>query len=264
MKCKILQNSKQQVMEKRGETDYSIYEFSMKEYIRYSIEGMGILVLISYLFYEKLWVILILMPSIYPYLKHKKKVLCEKRKRELKIEFRDMCISMSSSMSTGNSISNSIISAYREMKEMYGEKSDITRELSLMLKSLKMNIPVEDIFEKFADRSDIEEIRTFSEILNIAQRGGGDMIKIMKTTADGIGEKIDVEREIQSIINSKKYEQMIMNLVPFIIILYMKLTSPETLEVMYQTICGTVIMSICLFVYCVAYAAGKRMTRIEV
>ena len=251
-------------MEKIGETDYSVYEFSVKEYIRYSVEGIGILAIISYLFYKKLWVIIILMPSVYPYLKYKKKILCEKRKKKLKISFRDMCISMSSSMSTGNSISNSLISAYREMTEMYGENSYISKELALMLKSLKMNISIEVIFKQFADRSDIEEVRTFSEILSIAQRGGGDMIKIMKTTADGIGEKIDVEREIQSIINSKKYEQMIMNLVPFIIILYMKLTSPETLDIMYETICGTAVMSICLLLYCAAYAAGKRMTRIEV
>lgn len=241
-----------------------MYRFSFVEYIRYIMEGVAILAVISYLFYERVMVFVILTPLLFWYMKIKKQLLCEKRKKELKLQFRDLCISISSSLSAGSSLTNAVISAYREMIEMYGEDSHISRELSLMIKSLKMNVPVESLFEKFAARADIEDIKTFSEILNIAQNGGGDMIKIMKTTADQIGDKVDIERDIQSIINAKKYEQTIMNIVPFIIIFYMKITSPETMAIMYKTGYGIIIMTICLVVYGAAYMLGRKITRIEV
>lgn len=228
------------------------------------MEGMVILAVISYLFYEKVIVFVVLTPMLFWYLKIKKQLLCKKRKNELKLQFRDLCISISSSLSSGSSLTNAVISAYKEMAEMYGEDSLISRELLLMVKSLKMNIPVETLFEKFAARADVDDIRMFSEILNIAQNGGGDMIKIMKTTADGIGDKVDIERDIQSIINAKKYEQTIMNIVPFIIIFYMKITSPETMDIMYKTDYGIIVMTICLAVYGAAYMMGRKITRIEV
>ncbi|MDE5782017.1 MAG: type II secretion system F family protein [Lachnospiraceae bacterium] len=260
MKCKIFKNLSQQDLQ----TDYSAYRFSFIEYVRYIMEGMTILAVVSYLFYEKVIVFVVLTPMLFWYLKIKKQLLCEKRKKELKLQFRDLCISISSSLSAGSSLTNAVISAYKEMTEMYGEDSHISRELSLMVKSLKMNIPVESLFERFAARADVEDIKMFSEILNIAQKGGGDMIKIMKTTAEQIGDKVDIERDIQSIINAKKYEQTIMNIVPFIIIFYMKITSPETMAIMYKTDYGVIIMTICLAVYGAAYMLGRKITRIEV
>lgn len=260
MRCRILKNLSQQ----DSQTDYSVYNLKFFEYVRYITEGMAVIGVISYLFYEKIIAFAVLMPVVFFYLKSKKKMLCEKRKKELNLQFRDLCISISSSLSAGSSLTNAVISSYKEMVEIYGESGLISKELLLMLKGLKMNIPVETLFENLAARSDSDDIRTFSEILNIARNGGGDMIKIMKTTAAGIGDKVDIERDIQSIINAKKYEQSIMNIVPFIIIFYMKITSPGTMDIMYSTDYGVIIMTICLAVYSVAYMLGKRITRIEV
>lgn len=264
MKCRTLKSSKRQDLSGGNETDYSKYDFSLPEYIRYVMEGMLVLAIISYLFYEKVIAFAVLAPALYIYLKEKKRMLCEKRKKELALQFRDLCISISSCLSAGNSLSNSIIASYKEMAEMHGENSLIAKELLFIIKGLRINIPVETMFERLAERADIEDIRTFSEILNIAQKGGGDMIRIIKVTASGIGDKADIERDIQSIINAKKYEQKIMNAVPFAIIFYMKITSPGTMDIMYRSIYGFIIMTACLAVYIAAYVMGRKITRIEV
>lgn len=264
MKCRILKNLKQQDLKKSKQKKYSIYKISYKEYLLYTLEGIVILLIVSYLFYERISVIFLLSPILYFFAKGRKQQTIERRKKVLKIQFRDLCISVSSGLSAGNSLVNSVIYSYKEVVGIYGENSIIVKELILIIKGLKISVPIERLFENLAERSDIDEIRTFSEVLNTAQKGGGDLIKIMKTTADGIGEKVDVEREILSIINSRKYEQMIMNIVPLFIILYMKITSPQSMSIMYQTGYGTVIMTICLVLYCVAYLMGKRMMKIDV
>lgn len=180
------------------------------------------------------------------------------------MQFREMCIAVSSGMTAGLSIDNALASAYEDMVVMYGSEGMICKELNVIVKGIKMSIPVEELFEKFADRSGIQDIRTFSEILAIVQKSGGDVIRIMKTTADNIGEKADVEREIDTIISSKKYEQTIMNVVPFFIIIYMKIASPENFKIMYGTSTGIIIMTLCLGFYIGAFVVGLKITEIEV
>lgn len=73
-----------------------------------------------------------------------------------------------------------------------------------------------------------------------------------------------MEREIETIINSKKYEQRIMDIVPLIMILYVNFTSGNMMSVMYNTLIGKLIMTICLLLYTVAFIIGEKITNISV
>ena len=125
-----------------------------------------------------------------------------------------------------------------------------------------MNIA--NCFEDFGNRCQIEEIILFSDVINIAKRSGGNIIEIVKNAADSICQKIEVEREIETIINSKKYEQRIMDIVPLIMILYVNFTSGNMMSVMYNTLIGKLIMTICLLLYTVAFIIGEKITNISV
>ena len=71
---------------------------------------------------------------------------------------------------------------------------------------LNLNISIEDAFNEFAKECRVEEINNFSEILSYAKRSGGNLIQIIKNTTDSISEKIDVKREISTIISAKQFE----------------------------------------------------------
>ena len=58
-----------------------------------------------------------------------------------------------------------------------------------------------------------------------------------------LGDKIDVKKEIEATLAAKKAEQMIMSLMPAGIILYLQLTSPGFLEVLYGNAFGVCAMS---------------------
>ena len=73
-----------------------------------------------------------------------------------------------------------------------------------------------------------------------------------------------MEREIETINNSKKYEQRIMDIVPLIMILYVNFTSGNMMSVMYNTLIGKLIMTICLLLYTVAFIIGEKITNISV
>ena len=89
-------------------------------------------------------------------------------------------------------------------------------------------------------------------------------MEIIRNVVRQMGEKIDVEREISTMISAKKMELTIMSVIPFAMIGYMRISFPEFLGVLYGNLAGVIIMSVCLIVYLVSYEMGKRMVEIEV
>ena len=55
-----------------------------------------------------------------------------------------------------------------------------------------------------------------------------------------------------------------MCVIPFIIIMYMKITFGEFLEALYGNTAGTIVMSICLAIYIAAYRLGRNLIQIEI
>ena len=90
------------------------------------------------------------------------------------------------------------------------------------------------------------------------------MIAIIRNAVDEIGEKIDVKREIDTMMTAKKLEFGVMSAVPAAMICYLKLSFPAFMDVLYGNLLGAGVMTLCLVIYVVSYALGKRMAEIEV
>lgn len=90
------------------------------------------------------------------------------------------------------------------------------------------------------------------------------MRKIFQDTVEKIRQKSDVEREIATVVTAKKMEQRIMDLVPFGILFYVGLTSPEFLAPLYGNALGAGIMTICLLVYLGAFLLAEKILDIQV
>ena len=152
----------------------------------------------------------------------------------------------------------------RDLERLYPQETDIVREFHYMETQLKVSVPVEELLMSFGDRSGIEDIENFAAVFYIAKRTGGDMNRIIQTSSRMLGDKIDVRREIETTLAAKKAEQMIMSLMPAGIILYLKMTSPGFLEVLYGNPFGILAMSLCLGIYGLSYWLGRRIVDIEV
>ena len=105
-----------------------------------------------------------------------------------------------------------------------------------------------------------------TELINKYENGSlskEDFQKLLDAISKN-GDKIDVKKEIEATLAAKKSEQMIMSLMPVGIILYLQMTSPGFLSVLYGNPFGIAAMSICLVIYAAAYWLGRRIVDIEV
>ena len=114
------------------------------------------------------------------------------------------------------------------------------------------------------DDCGIEDMENFAAVFYTAKRTGGDMSGIIQTSARMLGDKIDVKKEIETTLAAKKAEQMVMSLMPAGIILYLKLTSPGFLGVLYGNPFGIAAMTLCLGIYGFSYWLGRKIVDIEV
>lgn len=240
--------------------DYNVYHFSKNEHIQYITIGAITCLVIAYLFYSNLTLSLLLILFFPLYLNKLKKKIITQRKWQLNIEFKDGLLCLSAALNAGYSLENAFIQALADLKLMYSNQSLIVHEFENIVHKIQMNITVEDIIEDLGRRSGVEDIVNFSEVLKTAKRTGGDLIHVIRTTSKIINDKIEVKREIITLITSKKLEAKIMNLVPFGIILYLKFFSSEFLLPLYHNLFGVLFMTIVLIcIYGVSQLSNKIM-----
>ena len=231
---------------------------------RKTAEGIGILLAAGYLFYDKPAVGLIYFPFILWYVKSGLKKYEKQCRERTAVEFKDCMQIVVSGLTAGYSVENAFRESLEEIAMIYGEKSDGYLNFQVIVNQLNLNISIEKAFQKFASESEVEEIKNFSQVLTYAKQSGGNLINIIKDAEDSVSEKIDVKREISTIITAKRLEQNIMSLVPVGIILYMRMTSAGMFDKLYGNMTGIVVMTVCLAVYFAATLIAGRIVDIEV
>lgn len=228
------------------------------------MKATGIFSIMMYLFYESAYPALFLFPIWILLLKEWIGDTLRKKEQEFRNQFRDSIQSMASALKAGYSVENAIRETKKDILPMYGKDTRIIKEYSVMIRQLDMNRTAVQVLEDFSDRVNQEDVQNFVNVFTAAKKSGGDSISIIRNATRVISEKIDTEREIQSMLASKKMEFEIMCIVPFGIILYMKMTFSEFLDILYNSFAGTVTMTGCLAAYLAAYWFGRKMIRIEV
>ena len=223
--------------------------------------GIGVL---SFVFYRSVAVFVCLLPFgfIYPFVM--KEQYRKKRQEVLLVQFKDAILSISACLTAGYSIENAFSEALRETTRMYGKDAMISKEIRLVIHKNRLNCTMEEALIDFAERSGLEDIRSFADVFLEARSSGGELMKIIARTADVISEKIRIRQEILTSTTSRRLEQKIMSGVPIGIVIYLELTSHGFFEILYETVVGRILMTGCLGAYLGAIVWGRKILDIAV
>ena len=241
-----------------------LQDIRMGEYAAGAVRWILILGAVLYLFYESLVPAVFLIPLSWIYVREWLEDTAKKKEEEFRNQFRDSIQAMASALKAGYSVENAIREVNRELAPMYGEDTRIRREYKIMAGQLEMNAPAEQVLREFAERAGQEDVESFVHVFAAAKKSGGDSIAIIRNSVKIISEKIDTEKEIQTMLAAKKLEFDIMCVIPLGIILYMKLTFREFIGMLYGSLTVAAVMSLCLLLYLAAYRLGKKIIKIEV
>lgn len=244
--------------------DYRTWHFNWKERVRYGLEALAITGALAFCFYNSFWALAAFPLVMFCYFREKSRLLARERRKDLQLQFKDAVQGMAAALASGYSAENALREAGKDLKLIYPENADMVQELAAMQRKLDANQTMEEVLRNFALRSGLEEAETFSEIFSVGKRSGGDLIAVMKDTARTISQTVDTERQVASVLASRRYEQKIMNVIPFAIVVYLRIGCPGFLDPVYGNAAGTAVMTVCLALYLTAWYMGKKMLEIEI
>ena len=244
---------------------YADYVLTAKDRLLYGAIAGGAAAGIVLLFYRSPAAALVLGPAafvLYPL--YKRKELGEKRLERLNLEFRDLIGILSGFLAAGYSVENAFYASEKELSRLYGKDSMIVQETAQINRGIRLNKPAELLISDFADRSGLQDVRSFAGVFLIAKRTGGDLRRIIDRTSEVIRDRIAVQEEIRTLTASRRLEQAIMNLIPFLLIFYISAAVPGYLDVMYETLPGRLVMTVCLILIAAAYLLQKKILEIQI
>lgn len=238
--------------------------FTKGEKISASLQAAGVTVFFGLFFYKSFKAIPFMLPVGIFYLAMLEKKREKRKKEQLRNEFKDAILSIAANLRAGYAVENAFRETLQEMKMLHGKESPICQEFYKIVQGLANGISIEALIVQFAGRTKTEEIQEFADVFYIARRSSGNLTEIIYKTAEMIGEKIEVEKEVQVLISAKRFEQNIMSVIPFAIICYVSAASGGYFDPLYETAAGRVVMTGCLVIYVTAYMLGRKITEIKV
>ena len=245
--------------------DYNVYEMTMAEKIKWSLIGMAVVFACSYVFYDSvLWSLAASsIGLLYPRIK--KKDIIKTRKQKLLLQFKEALYIISSSLSAGKSVENAFIDAYNDLKTIfdYGKEGYILNELIYINRRIKLNQTIEDALNDFAKRSGLEDVTTFANVFCSCKSTGGNLKEVTEITSNIIGEKIGIEQDIETQISGKKFEANILVLIPFIIIIFIRISAPSFIMALYN-LAGRLVSTFALLLILLSRLWSNKIINIEV
>ena len=156
---------------------------------------------------------------------------------------------------------NAVSEAYRDMELIQGRETPMLWELGEIKRRLTLGETLDRLLMDLGRRSGAEDIVTFAQIYATARRSGGNLVKVMKRTADNISEKVEIQREIRTAMAGKRMEAVCMMVIPLLIILYLQIFSPGFLDPLYRGLGGRMYMTVFLLVYLAAVLWSRRIMK---
>ena len=246
-------------MEKQGIFQYETYFFAGTESLFFVGMSAAVVLFFAFFFYRSMWAIILLWPlGVWLYFKMQKEK-GEKRRAGLEAEFQDCMYALSASLRAGCSVEHAFEEVLPDIESLYGHESLMAHELRQIKKGLTNNISLERLLIELGERSGTESIREFGEVFAISRLSGGDLPGVLTSTAELIGEKIALKKQLQVIISGRKLEQNVMSAIPFFLVCYVEATNKGFFDVLYREWFGRFIMTGCLLIYLIAFVWAQKI-----
>lgn len=215
--------------------DYGVYHLSMRQRMGCIVLGGLVFFSIGYLFYHNLILSLLLGTAGLTIPKFWRRFMLERRRKTLNLHFKQALYSLSSSLSAGRSVENGFRDAVQDLLLLDpGGTSDLIFELKVIVSRMEYGEPIEVALQDFARRAGMEDMENFADVFSTCKRTGGDLVEVVRRTSSVIGEKLDIQQEISVMIAQKRFESKALLAAPFLLLLFMNLTSPDYMETMYS------------------------------
>ena len=215
--------------------DYRVYRPDWRETAVVAAASCALLFAVGYVFFQHaVWSAVAMVPGIWSpalYARFRR----NRRLAELTLQFQQLLHIVSSSLAAGRSVESAFRDAVGDLRLMYPHPhAMIVREMEALNHKVHNGVPVEKALADFSARSGVEDIRDFAEVLAVCKRQGGNAVDIARKAAHLIHEKLELQREIETMTAQKKWESRVLAISPLALIAFLSSASGDYMAPLFQ------------------------------
>ena len=147
---------------------------------------------------------------------------------------------------------------------LYPEKSDIIRELDLIIGKFNNAVPLSEAFSDFANRSGLEDIESFASIYATIEGKSSKANEIIRETQEIIADKMSIEMEIDTMMTGAKSEANIMLFMPLGILLILGYMGQGFMDAIYTEPVGRLVATGGLIVFLISYCLARKFSSVKI
>lgn len=224
----------------------------------------GLLAAVALLCYNNIFWMLPMQPLLVPAFRMFKKKQGERRRRQYLKGFREVLQSLMTSLQAGYSLENACRAALEELEGIYpSQKNPTIYQLRKIVRGIELHTAPEQLFMAYAEDTGMEEIYEFAMVLSIVRGTGGNVVDVLKNAMEHLQLRMDAAEELQVTLSGRIFEKNIMLMMPFGVLLYLRLANPDYVEGLYSTWQGNCLMSVVIVSVLCSYFWTEKIMKIE-
>jgi len=140
----------------------------------------------------------------------------------------------------------------------------LSQELALVLREQHLGVRTEEALEHFAERVPIVDAKLFVSAVNISREVGGNLAETLGTLAVTLRRRLIMENKVKALTSQGRLQGIVMAMLPVFLIGYLTLIYSETMEPMFHTWHGWLVMGICAVMEYLGYRMCRKIMTIDV
>ena len=140
----------------------------------------------------------------------------------------------------------------------------ISQEADIVVKQVRLGTPMDEALRDFAGRCHSRNVDAIVTALTVGRQTGGELPKVLETTAGVLRETMRVEGVMDSKTSEGKAQVIVMGMLPFVFGGALQIIDPEWMQPLFKDPIGWAIILFACFLEAVGIALVRKFTRIDV
>jgi len=140
----------------------------------------------------------------------------------------------------------------------------ISQEADIVVKQVRLGTPMDEALRDFSARCHSRNVDAIVTALTVGRQTGGELPKVLETTASVLRETMRVEGVMESKTSEGKAQVVVMGMLPFVFGGALQIIDPEWMQPLFKDPIGWAILLCVCFLEAVGIALVRKFTRIDV
>ncbi len=180
-----------------------------------------------------------------------------RRRAAFEDQLSDMLMSLSGSLRSGHSITQSMHSASVEMPPPMSE------ELARIVNEDRVGRDTSASMAEVGQRMQCEDFEWLSQAIDINREVGGDLAGVLDHVAETVRERAQIKGQVRALAAEGKFSAYILIALPFCVGAFINMSNPGYMAVLFQTALGWALIGAAVIMMAIGSFWISRMVKIE-